>query len=83
MIKANARLVLFLIVFWGLLAVGIKFSNWWHGKRWSDGPALFPVIRMIGVAAGIIGWLVNYFASPWGIYCIAGLYAGGLSFRLY
>ena len=75
---ANAWLVLFLAAFWGLLTAGVKLSNWRAGKRWSDGPSLFPMIPVFALIAGVGGWLVNLVVSPWGSWGIAGLHLGWL-----
>ena len=71
---ANNWLIVFLIAFWVLCAAGVKFDNWSAGKRWSDGPSLFPLIPTLPGFAFAVGWVVNEAISPWGSWGIAGLH---------
>jgi hypothetical protein len=75
---ANVGLLLFLAAFWGLIASAMKVSNWRAGRRWSDGPSLFPMIPMFAFVAGVVGWLVNLAVAPWGSWGVALLHVGWL-----
>ncbi len=78
MMTANAQLCLFLVFFWSLLSGWVKLSNWREGKRFSDGPSLIPLIPFVPLITGLVGWLVNEFASPWGTWGVVGLHSGTL-----
>src|SRR5262245_30081102 len=80
---ANAGLVLFLVAFWGLFVAVVKVSNRRAGKRWGDGPSLFPaILPVIPAAAAQAGWLVNRAGSPRGTWAVVGLHVGWLAVSL-
>jgi hypothetical protein len=82
-IVANLSLLVFVVGFWALFAIGIKYSNWRAGKRWHDGPSLVPVIPMLPILAILVGAAINFFASPWGLWTVIGLHVGLLMYGLF
>jgi amino acid transporter len=70
---ANLWLVVFIYGFYSLLVAWAKFENWLQGKRWSDGPCLFPLFP-IACALLLIGSLINLVAPPWGTWAIVALH---------
>jgi hypothetical protein len=70
---ANVGLVVFLIAFWGLLAVCGILSNLVSGKRWNERSQIYAILALAAIAL-IVGWLLNLFISPWGTWCIMGIH---------
>ena len=63
---ANQTLLAFTCGAWFLFYAFIKVGIMLQGKRFTDGPSMFPVIPIIPVGLIACGAAVNAFLPPWG-----------------
>jgi hypothetical protein len=80
-VSPNVILVVFVWLFWVLLATVFNAWGWIVGRR-SGGPSLLPVLLVYPPAAIGVGVAINYAASPWGTWLILGLHLTWVSLAI-
>lgn len=74
----DSVLLVFVILFWAVLAIATKLQQVHAGRSFADGPSLFPIVPMLVIVSLLIGMAINRWLPPYGTATVLTLHISGL-----